>query len=279
MSDVSREADPRHLSVSSASIYDQCPRRWQFKYVERRPDPKGIPALVGILAHRILEDLLALEPIDRTIDNARIIAARLWPDAVADPDFVALDLDEQKTRAFKWDTWRAVEGLWHLEDPAEVDVHSTEQRLSVELAGIPFLGIVDRVDHHGDGLVVSDYKSGKLPRPRYLPDKLGQVMLYAAALEAAGEPRPVRTRLLYLGSQMVETPVTGGAIDKALNGLRSTWDALVTANRTAHFEPSPGPLCGWCPYAAACPEGLTEVRNRSARGQIRSSAPALTLVA
>ena len=28
------------------------------------------------------------------------------------------------------------------------------------------------------------------------------------------------------------------------------------------FDPSPGPLCGWCPHVANCPEGLAEVRRR-----------------
>ena len=62
---------PRSFSPSSAGLWKQCPRRWRYRYVEKLPDPPGIPALIGTFAHRVLE-LLCNEPAtDRTVDRAR----------------------------------------------------------------------------------------------------------------------------------------------------------------------------------------------------------------
>ena len=61
-----RPAPPERLSPSGAATFDQCPRRWRFRYVERMPDPPGIDALVGTFAHRVLELLMQQVPGRRT---------------------------------------------------------------------------------------------------------------------------------------------------------------------------------------------------------------------
>jgi hypothetical protein len=45
------------------------------------------------------------------------------------------------------------------------------------------------------------------------------------------------------------------------------------------FEASVGPLCGWCPFVAQCPEGTEEVLYRDKIGKLRSDAPALERIA
>ena len=103
---------PRSFSPSSAGVWKQCPRRWRYRYVERLPDPPGIPALIGTFAHRVLE-LLCDEPAaDRTVDRARELAGQAWPETVINPDFVALGLDDRQVHDFRWKAWTAIEGLW-----------------------------------------------------------------------------------------------------------------------------------------------------------------------
>ncbi|MDY7101155.1 MAG: PD-(D/E)XK nuclease family protein [Actinomycetota bacterium] len=270
---------PRHLSPSSASTFEQCPRRWRHRYVERLPDPPGEPALAGTLAHRVLELLLAEPASGRTTERARVLASEAWPGVASHPDYVRLAHDQAATRAFKWRVWRAIEGLWHLEDPASVDVVATEQRIEVELGDVPFVGIVDRLDRSDGELTVSDYKSGRPPSPRHQDERLHQVLLYAAAVAAHTGERPRRARLLYLGATSLEVEVDAANLDAATERLGEQWTALGEATRTDEFEARPGPLCGWCPFAGQCPEGMAEVRQRYDTGRIRASAPALSLVA
>ena len=158
---------PRSFSPSSAGTYRQCPRRWRFRYVQKLPDPPGEPALLGTFAHRVLELLCGDPAPERTIERARKLARQVWPETAESLDFQALQLDDASQRDFRWRAWTAIQGLWSLEDPADVEVRATEQKVSANLDGVPFFGIVDRLDVDADGLVITDYKSGKAPRDRY----------------------------------------------------------------------------------------------------------------
>ena len=263
---------PPRLSPSGAGTFEQCPRRWRMRYVDRLPDPPGEAALAGSFAHRVLELFMQRAPEDRTVEAAKVIARDEWPDVEADPDFVALGYDADAAKQFRWKSWLAIEGLWALEDPKTVEVRATEQDLEVELGGVPFRGIVDRLDEEGDGLIVTDYKSGKAPSPRYRRGRLDQVLLYAAAVQAATGEMPVRARLLYLGQRPVGIDVNQGEIDTVVEKLAGTWSAINTACADDAFEPRTGPLCGWCPYVDRCPEGTNEVAKRQAKRDAEAAA-------
>lgn len=254
---------PQRLSPSGAATFEQCPRRWRFRYVERLPDPPGIDALVGTFAHRVLEHLMQQPANRRTKDDARRIARSTWPELSSSDEYLDLELDEAQAKEFRWRAWGAIEGLWYLEDPAGVDVRATEQQVSVTLDGVPFRGVVDRVEAESEGVVVSDYKSGRAPSPRFAPDRLHQVLLYAAAIAEETGEQPVKAQLLYLGQKIVSTVVTSEEIDGAVEHLRSTWEDIAEACDIDDFAPRPGPLCGYCPYSEQCPEGQAEILRRA----------------
>ncbi len=270
---------PPYLSPSSASAFDGCPRRWRFKYIDRLPDPSGQAALVGSFAHRVLEVLCELSADERTVERAKALAKEEWPAFALDEDFIALELDETASRAFRWQAWLAIAGLWDIEDPAGVEVVSTEQKISTDLGSVPFVGIVDRVDRVGERLVVTDYKSGTLPGARWREDKIQQVMLYAAAIYGSTDELPERARLLYLGQRILDIRVTDQRISDAVDALGGTWNQITDACTTDSFDPQPTVLCGWCPFVSQCPEGRAELTRRSEAGSLPAHAPAAALVA
>ncbi len=270
---------PPYLSPSSAAAFVSCPRRWRFKYVDRLPDPSGHAALVGTFAHRVLELLCQGEPDARTVDQAKDLARQAWDEFAATQDFQKLELAEEESRAFRWQAWLAIAGLWEIEDPATVEVVSTEQKVQVELGAVPFVGVIDRVDRMGRDLVVSDYKSGTLPGYRWRHDKIQQVMLYAAALQSHTGQRPTRARLLYLGQRILDIRVTQARIDNALAMLTEAWVEIDEACGRDAFEPRPSVLCGWCPFVEQCPEGRAELVARAAEGRLPAHAPSAALVA
>jgi len=274
---------PPYLSPSSASTFRSCAKRWKFRYIDRLADPAGEAALAGTFAHRVLELVMDAPASERTIDRAREIARSVWPETEADPDFVALALDDAQQRRFRWLGWTAIEGLWRLENPSDITVVATEQKVDTHLGDVPFRGIVDRLERENAradaGLIVSDYKSGRAPSQRFQKDRLDQVMLYAAAVEAASGERPRAARLLYLGQCVIETEVTPELLDASMAALHDTWSSIDQAVSSATYEATPGPLCGWCPYAGQCEEGLAELELRRSAGRIRSSAPSLRFLA
>ena len=253
---------PERLSPSGAATFEHCPRRWRFRYVDRLPDPPGVDALVGTFAHRVLEHLMQQHPIRRTKDDARRIARAVWPEMSGSQDYLDLELDDEQAKEFRWRAWRAIEGLWRLEDPTGVDVRATEQQLSVTLDGVPFRGVVDRVESEPNGLVISDYKSGRAPTARFAPSRLQQVLLYASAIAEETGEQPVRAQLLYLGQKIVATAVTPVELEGAVEQLKSTWGAIGDACHADDFSAQPGPLCGYCPYVERCPEGQAENLRR-----------------
>ena len=271
---------PRFFSPSAAGTYRQCALRWKYRYVDKLPDPPGEAALVGTFVHRVLELLCEGPAAERTADRARDLAARAWPETTANPEFRDLGLDEAAERQFRWKAWTAIEALWGLEDPAGVDVRATEQHVATEVGGVPFRGVIDRLDDTDDGLVVTDYKSGNPPRHDRRDAALDQVLLYAAAVEATTGERPVSARLIFLGGaqDIVQAPVDDERLASATSGLATTWAALERDCSRDEFAPNAGPLCGWCPYVDRCETGATEVRRRAAAGRLRDDAPARRLL-
>ncbi len=269
---------PEFFSPSASSIYQQCPLRWKFRYVDKLPDPPGISALVGTFAHRVLELLCEEAASQRTSSRAQELARQVWPEFSGHLDFQALALNEAERRDFKWRAWSAIEGLWDLEDPSEVEVLSTEKRIRTELSGVPFMGIVDRLDQTERGITVTDYKSGKPPRVVDRDHALEQLLLYAAAVEAETGERPTRGQLLYLGKETLETEVTAARLADCTGQLASVWSSLNKDCAADTFAASPGPLCGWCPYAGRCEGGAKEIKRRLATGRMRQDAPALKLI-
>ncbi len=273
------DGPPPYLSPSSSSTFNSCQKRWEFRYIHRLADPPGEAAIAGTFAHHVLELLMEEPGPQRTIERAKAIAREVWPQTAELDDFIALGFDNDEQRRFRWLAWTAIEGLWKLEDPSTVIVVANEQKIDAQLGGVPFRGIVDRLERANASndapLIVSDYKSGKAPSARFADGRLEQVLLYAAAIEASTGERPASARLLYLGQNIIETKVTETAISTAVGALGDTWATLNAAVENDAYEATPGPLCGWCPYAGECPEGLAELESRNASGRIRSSAPSL----
>ena len=277
--DIPERYVPKYLSPSSASSYRECARRWKFRYVDRLPDPPGEAAVTGTFAHMVLEKLMQEPEESRTVDRAKELARELWPAMENSRDYRSLALDDDASRNFRWNGWKAIEGLWDLEDPGAINVAATEQDVRIEINGVPFRGVIDRVDNTAEGLVVTDYKSGKAPSERFSSQYSTQMLLYAAALTELEGCKPVKAQLLYLGQKAVEVEITDESLAEAVAELRTTWLAIMESCITEEFDASTGPLCGWCPFVAECPEGTAEVLERDKAGKMRSDAPALERIA
>src|SRR6516164_8365140 len=192
------------LSPSSMATWRQCPKRFFFEKILRLEVAAAEAAVCGSFVHLVLEHLMGRPSGERTADVARSIASALWPAFIDDPEsrFAELGLPPDAVLAFKQRAWAGVVGYFHIEDPNQVDVVGTEQEVRAELDGAPVYGIIDRIDRAGDGLVVTDYKSGKAPAwEDEREEKLGQLRTYAALLEATGQ-RVTELRLLFVSPQL-----------------------------------------------------------------------------
>jgi putative RecB family exonuclease len=127
--------------------------------------------------------------------------------------------------------------------------------MEAAVGGVRLRGIIDRLDlDAAGGLVVTDYKTGKVPGERYEQGKLGGVHFYAYLCEAVLGRRPARIQLLYLAQPVAIVAVPS---EQSIRGLErrvgAIWTAVERACARDDFRPNPGRLCDWCPHKALCP--------------------------
>ncbi|MDB5098339.1 MAG: recombinase RecB [Cyanobacteria bacterium RYN_339] len=124
-----------------------------------------------------------------------------------------------------------------------------EKKLEAPYAGVPFLGIVDRVDRLPDGsLELIDYKSGRALITTAVKQQLA---IYRYLVEATtGElPRAVAIHHLATGAKLpVELPAAEwrGLLDGAAEGARAI-------EAEEDFDPQTGRHCDWCDFKHRCP--------------------------
>jgi RecB family exonuclease len=215
------------LSPSSMATWRQCPKRFFFEKIMRLEVEPSEPAICGSFVHLVLEHLMGQAAGQRTAEQAREIATELWSGFCVDPDsrFAELGLDPAATRAFKQRAWAGITGYFQIEDPNRVEVVGTEREVRAELDGAPVYGIIDRVDQGADGLVVTDYKSGKAPAwEDEREEKLGQLRTYAALLEATGQ-RVTELRLLFVSPQLA----AGARAQRCVSAAAAAEEALAAA--------------------------------------------------
>jgi putative RecB family exonuclease len=248
-------AVPATLSPSKVTSFKDCALAFRFSVIDGVPEPPSPAAVKGTLVHRALELLHCLEPPERTLGAALGALARAGDEARGDPEYLGLGLEGDAEAAFHADAERLVRRYFELEDPTTVRSIGIELKLEAELGGVRLRGIIDRLDLDADGgLVVTDYKTGRVPGARQEQGRFGGVQFYAYLCEAVLGRRPARIQLLYLSEAVaiVATPS-----EQSLRGLRSrlgaVWQAVERACADEDFRPHPGPLCDWCSFRARCP--------------------------
>ena len=244
---------PTSLSPSKVSAFRDCALAFRFSVIDRLPEPPTVAAAKGTLVHRALE-LLHCRPADeRTPDVARQCLDEAVPEILGSEEYGVLELEDP--RAFVAEAAELVGRYFELEDPTAVNAIGLELRMEAEVGGVRLRGIIDRLDLDADGsLVVTDYKTGKVPRERYEQGKLGGVHFYAYLCEAVLGRRPSRIQLLYLAQPVAIVAVPS---EQSIRGLErrvgAIWTAVERACAQDDFRPNPGRLCDWCPHKALCP--------------------------
>ena len=231
------------LSPSKLNTFLSCGKLYEYKYIDMLSDPSGQAAVNGTAIHEALENLYAQPANWRTLAIALDCLTYVlhdWPKVTAcfpEPDVCA----------------ERIWNLFDLEDPTTVNCRRTEMDLTLDwYDDVQLRGIIDRVDVEEDGsYTIVDYKSGKAPSDRYLPDKLRQMKFYAMmGLKAFGTP-PKRVKLLFLGTpQEIVVDVS----PSMLRGVEAKAKAAVEAIERGEFVTNPGDACRFCPAKDICPD-------------------------
>lgn len=114
---------------------------------------------------------------------------------------------------------------------------------------LPFLGVLDRVQHASDGVEIVDFKTGRPSEKHHR-----QLLRYALLWWRTTGDTPVRVSAQYLDG-IESWPITQGALTKAEADLAMTIPILSDALRARPAPAKPGAGCHACPVRARCAAG------------------------
>lgn len=246
---------PAHLSPSSIDTWQQCPLKYRYSRIDRLPDPPGDAALLGTFVHKTLEVLHRRPRHERSLQDMREVMRQEWDVTYSERMAQFYDNDPEELNRFQWRAWQRVLTYYGMEDPAQISTDGVEVNVSGQIGGVTVKGIVDRSVRQPDGtLLVTDYKTGKTPAPRFRQGKFQQLLIYAYLL-SEGLDSVTACELLYLGDgTRLHHEVTKRdlrEVEGTVVQVRSEIDAAIQAD---HFRPVRQTLCKWCSFQSICPE-------------------------
>ncbi|HTP53556.1 MAG TPA: PD-(D/E)XK nuclease family protein [Thermoplasmata archaeon] len=262
------------LSYSSYRTYLECPLRWKYLYVERRPEtPRGYFTF-GRVVHSVLEELVRPFVVpaarrteggesQRTLDDWRTGPAtdgapphRLSPEellALYDRSWSSEGYTSPEEEARYRSLGRELLLKYH--DRLERDPPkpvAVEQHLEAKWDGIPIHGYIDRIDRTSTGgLEVMDYKTSRELSHEDARES-DQLSLYQVLVES-NYAEPVERLTLYHLRTL--TPLRTRARDRSsLDPLHVRLGSVADGIREQAFEPTPGRQCARCDFRTICPE-------------------------
>lgn len=247
------------LSASTSESIASCPARWVTerildKLLPTEPDPFS-PAALGTSTHQLLEDLFQVQSESRTQETMMDLLESLHRDHAVDLSTP----DEADLRRWRAEIEHRAMGLWQIEDPTSVRVFSTEQMIdNVSINGVPFIGIIDRVDLIDGHRRVVDYKAG-LSQPKQASAKYGdphgdQLRLYVMAIEQLYDIRPQSANVYYVSHGVSrDVALTDAKLSQTAERFAKSFDVLSDNYDSGVWSTKVSPLCGWCPLVQVCP--------------------------
>jgi putative RecB family exonuclease len=246
------------LSPSRAGDFKLCPKLFKYKAIDKIEVPPTVHQARGTTAHLALQRLFDHPAADRTPENLFDLFRQAWME-LRDVDYPDMFDSQEEERAWGVDSLAILANYFGAEDPASIEPAARELDMLQELGDMTIRGILDRMDESTDGLVVTDYKTGKAPPEQYAIPAFFALKIYALLIRQRTGRTPVRLRLLYLnGPTVYEIPVNDRQLDAMERQLQALWSAINRALETGNFPARTSRLCGWCSYQDICPAVQTK---------------------
>ncbi len=249
---------PCSLTPTKVSAFKECAYAFRLGQIDRIPQPLTSYTVRGVIAHQALEEFyFSIPPPCRTPKTAQDAAHRAFlraQQATYSRQFLQ-DLAPAEANRLSEEIASLVANVFVIEDPQRVRVLGTELQLEVELDGVLFRGIIDRLDKDANGgLVIVDYKTGRSPRHEFSQGRFLGVLFYALLAKKVLGETPRAVRLIYLGDRScAELAVSPQKLRAVESQTHAIWNAVTTACETETFRPRPSRHCLVCAYRGICP--------------------------
>ncbi|MEM2355477.1 MAG: PD-(D/E)XK nuclease family protein [Candidatus Bathyarchaeia archaeon] len=246
------------LSAKRLKTYLECPRKFQFAYIDQIPSPLPASLAFGKAIHAVIEQF----HIDGLDENSSIKMFRqIWRRVI-----------EEERPIFSDRRWtperyeRLAEKILlgyinrHRFKPSPLLV---EFEFVIPFGEHSFHGVIDRIDEGEGGLVVVDLKSEKSKPSKAELDTDLQFTVYTFAVNKLFG-LPVE-KCVYYHLRTNEELVTHRDLDRCQLVLSEVTKFVVQNIQSGFFPPNRGIQCRWCPFSFLC-EQDPEWANQSPLG-------------
>jgi len=241
---------PDQLSYSSLRTWDECARRYEFRYVWRLPEEPQETTRLGTLVHQVLQEAFISRMAGEAIDRRGLV--EMWRRACDGPDgFPPADHDARMMGEGMLSRY-ADSGAW-----ADASPEAVEKEFVVQVGGATFRGKFDRIDRRSGGITVVDYKTGIAERDVDRLRRKLQPMVYAVASTQVYRVPEVTCEFQYLRTGVI-SQVTYDAkqLGRARWVLERKVSELADAHRGGRFDARPtARRCRECGFRTLCDEG------------------------
>lgn len=176
------DAKKIHFSPSALLLFDDCQKKYEYKYKFNMPEEKMISweaIRLGSFVHEVLDK--GVNSNFRELKNFIDLAKEMY----ALQDWESIDFE---------DAGHMLNVFFERNKNKYTNKSKTEAKLKTKIKGFNFIGFADRIDFSDEGLEIIDYKTGKTPiAPKHRNWQLGY---YAIAAKKLGKVRKVTLDML-----------------------------------------------------------------------------------
>jgi putative RecB family exonuclease len=242
-----------YLSVSQINKYMNCPKQYEFSYIQGIPESKSSALVVGSSFHKVIE-----ESNRRKLETGELLPEEEMQ-AIYDEYWhkknIDIDWKEEEDQEAEYQRGLLMAQAYMNDIGKQLEPIGYEARFDVEVEGIPLIGYIDLIEKDGS---IRDLKTSRKSPAKDMADKSLQLTGYALAYrELTGEEERVCS-LDYVVSlksgvkiTRLETKVSEGRIDRFKDTL---WNVANAIDKEVFYR-NEGTACSWCSYKSICKGG------------------------
>lgn len=240
------------LSHSSISTYSDCPKKYQFKYIDKMKEKAKHYFSFGNSIHSALEFMYACE-VCPSIEEVLVVYNEGWL-SVGYKDLKAEEKAKKEGEGMLRDYHRKHAMGW-------TKPLSTEAKFDMTVDHVRLTGFIDRVDAtETGGLHVIDYKTGKALDVERIDDD-EQLTLYQMAVESIYPDAKVTKLTLYHVPSLTEHSAPRRSQEK-VDAFKAKIVRTADAIAQGEFKETPNEkACSRCDFKPHCPAWTTGARN------------------
>lgn len=235
----------KSVSFSQIDTFKACPLKYKYRYVLQVPAAPHHALSFGQSLHDTLRHFHQLQQLGQKLTLKKLL--QLYHHYFREEGY---DSSQHKQERFQTGA-KALRHYFKVYRSHFGHPQSLEKSFCLNIAGVPLVGKIDRIDKVGNNYEIIDYKTGQSLTKKDV-DKDEQLSIYAlAAKEALGfTPQALSLYFIELNQKL--------STHRSAKDLEDTFDRLkkrIAEIRTSDFPATPGsPFpCHFCEYNTICP--------------------------